>query len=98
MYIRVTVRKIFSRTPLKSMASKIFTGDMPEIMENILKNLNNEFYSLYSCALVSRHWCKMTIPILWQDPFSFEPNSLFIPKYFSSFDKPLGSNEKLILK
>ncbi|RIB24578.1 hypothetical protein C2G38_2168246 [Gigaspora rosea] len=31
------------------MASKIFIGDIPEIMEKILNNLNNEFDSLYSC-------------------------------------------------
>ncbi|KAF0457822.1 hypothetical protein F8M41_001105 [Gigaspora margarita] len=30
------------------MASKILMGDMPELMENILKHLNNEIYSLYS--------------------------------------------------
>ncbi|KAF0382461.1 hypothetical protein F8M41_011917 [Gigaspora margarita] len=36
------------------MASKIFMGDIPELMEIILNNLNNEIYSLYSCALVSR--------------------------------------------
>ncbi|KAF0562292.1 hypothetical protein F8M41_000065 [Gigaspora margarita] len=75
------------------MASKIFMGDM-SLLENILKNLNNDFYSLYSCAVVSRHWCKVSIPILWQDPFSFEPNSLFIFKYFSS----LGEDEKFVLK
>ncbi|KAF0557809.1 hypothetical protein F8M41_012266 [Gigaspora margarita] len=34
------------------MASKIFMGDMPELMENILNNVNDdEFYTLYSCAL-----------------------------------------------
>ncbi|KAF0561096.1 hypothetical protein F8M41_000121 [Gigaspora margarita] len=76
------------------MASKIFMGDMPELMENILNNLNNEIYSLYSCALVNRHCCKMSIPILWQDPFSFKQNSLFISTYFSS----LGEDEKLALK
>ncbi|CAG8510036.1 11347_t:CDS:1 [Cetraspora pellucida] len=76
------------------MASKIFMGDMPELMENILDNLKNEFYSLYSCALVSRHWCKISIPILWQDPFSLYKNSLFISKYFS----PFGEDEKFILK
>ncbi|KAF0492918.1 hypothetical protein F8M41_021515 [Gigaspora margarita] len=54
------------------MASKIFTGSMPELMEKILNNLhvNNEFNSLYSCTLVNRHWCKVSIPILWQNPFS----------------------------
>ncbi|KAF0547194.1 hypothetical protein F8M41_000765 [Gigaspora margarita] len=78
------------------MASKMFMGDMPELMENILNNLNNEIYSLYSCALVSRHWCKMSIPILWQNPFSFDHdhNSLFISQYFSSLDE----NERLVLK
>ncbi|KAF0542836.1 hypothetical protein F8M41_004307 [Gigaspora margarita] len=38
------------------MASKMLMGDMPELMENILKHLNNEIHSLYSCALVNRHW------------------------------------------
>ncbi|RIB20419.1 hypothetical protein C2G38_2244584 [Gigaspora rosea] len=68
---------------------------MPELMDNIVKNLNNETYSLYSCALVSRHWCKISIPILWQDPFSFSRRSpLFISNYFSS----LSEYEKIILK
>ncbi|RIB15373.1 hypothetical protein C2G38_2192493 [Gigaspora rosea] len=76
------------------MASKVLMGNMPELMENILKNLNNELDSLYSCALVSRHWCKMSIPILWQDPFSSKRKPLFIPIYFSSLDE----NEKFALK
>ncbi|KAF0483868.1 hypothetical protein F8M41_023195 [Gigaspora margarita] len=39
------------------MASKILTGDVPELMENILNNITEDFhYSLFSCALVSRHW------------------------------------------
>ncbi|KAF0557806.1 hypothetical protein F8M41_012262 [Gigaspora margarita] len=76
------------------MASKIFMGDMPELMENNLNNVNdNEFYSLYSCALVSRHWCKMSIPILWQNPFSHN-NPLFISQYLLSLDE----NEKSVLK
>ncbi|KAF0555470.1 hypothetical protein F8M41_017193 [Gigaspora margarita] len=33
------------------MASRIFMGNMPELMEDILNNLNNDIYSLYSCAL-----------------------------------------------
>ncbi|RIB25483.1 hypothetical protein C2G38_2241374 [Gigaspora rosea] len=69
------------------MTLKIFMGDMPELMENILINLKNELKSLYSCALVSRHWCKMSIPILWQNPFSFNKKPLFISEYFSSLDE-----------
>jgi len=67
---------------------------MPELLENFLNHLNNEIDSLYSCALVSRHLCKISIPILWQDPFSFDQNPLFISQYFSSLDE----NEKLGLK
>ncbi|KAF0555487.1 hypothetical protein F8M41_017210 [Gigaspora margarita] len=76
------------------MASKIFMGGMPELMENILINLDNELNFLYSCALVSRHWCKISIPILWKDPFSFQRSALFISSYFST----LGEDEKFGLK
>ncbi|KAF0511814.1 hypothetical protein F8M41_018178 [Gigaspora margarita] len=75
------------------MASKMLMGDMPELMEIILNNLNNEFYYLYSCALVNRHWCKMSIPILWQNPFLLVQTPLFISQYFSSLDE----NEKFVL-
>ncbi|CAG8446785.1 13328_t:CDS:1 [Cetraspora pellucida] len=67
---------------------------MPELMENILNHLNKDVYSLYSCALVSRHWCKISIPILWRDPFSFDEKSIFISNYFSSLDE----EEKYMLK
>ncbi|KAF0445718.1 hypothetical protein F8M41_003073 [Gigaspora margarita] len=76
------------------MASKIFMGDMPELMEKIFNNLNNEIYSLHSCALVSRHWCKMSIPMLWRNPFSFSKSSNFISNYISS----LKDNDKFNLK
>ncbi|KAF0479013.1 hypothetical protein F8M41_023921 [Gigaspora margarita] len=69
------------------MASKILKGDMTELMENILNNLNDDIYSLHSCTLVSRHWCKMSIPILWQEPFLFKTRPSFISNYFSSLDE-----------
>ncbi|KAF0541553.1 hypothetical protein F8M41_005324 [Gigaspora margarita] len=75
------------------MASKILMGDILELVENILNNLNNEIYSLHSCALVSRNWCKLSIPLLWQNPFSIDQSSSFISQYFSSLDE----NEKIIL-
>uniref|UniRef100_A0A8H3XHB9 F-box domain-containing protein n=1 Tax=Gigaspora margarita TaxID=4874 RepID=A0A8H3XHB9_GIGMA len=68
------------------MASKIFMGDMPELMENILNNLN-DIHSLHSCVLVSRFWSKMSIPILWSDPFSLGRKSSFIPIYLSSLNE-----------
>ncbi|CAG8441510.1 621_t:CDS:1 [Cetraspora pellucida] len=69
------------------MASKIILGNISELVENILNNLNNEIYSLYSCSLVNRLWCKASIPMLWQDPFSLVKNPNFISSYFSSFDE-----------
>ncbi|KAF0558045.1 hypothetical protein F8M41_011202 [Gigaspora margarita] len=86
------------------MASKIFAGDMPELMERILHNLDSEnsevdqvdhgITSLFSCTLVNRYWCKMSIPILWQNPFEIYETPTFIPAYFSS----LYESEKLLLK
>src|SRR6266536_2657278 len=50
--------------------SKIFSGDLPEITNFIIQYLRNDLKSLYSCILVNRHLCRITIPILWEDPFS----------------------------
>ncbi|RIB23724.1 hypothetical protein C2G38_2288482 [Gigaspora rosea] len=74
-------------------------GRHARINGKILNNLNNEIDSLYSCALVSRYWCKIAIPIRWKDPFSFDENYSIIPKYFSSFSedtlKECELNEKI---
>ncbi|KAF0488814.1 hypothetical protein F8M41_022179 [Gigaspora margarita] len=89
---------VLQRSIFFLMASKIFMGNMPELMEKILNNLDKEIHSLYSCALVSRHWCEMSIPIIWRNPFSdypFEPT--FISIYISSFEDP-EDDVKSILK
>ncbi|CAG8767638.1 18150_t:CDS:1, partial [Cetraspora pellucida] len=67
---------------------------MPELMDIILCNLDGDSNSLYSCALVNRHWCKISIPILWRDPFSFKQNPTYISKYLSYLD----DDDKLCLK
>ncbi|RIB23386.1 hypothetical protein C2G38_2171424 [Gigaspora rosea] len=80
------------------MASKIFMGNMLELMEKILNNLDKEIRSLYSCALVSRHWCEMSIPIIWRNPFSlYIVKPTFISIYISSFED-LEDDVKSILK
>ncbi|CAG8579839.1 14438_t:CDS:2 [Funneliformis caledonium] len=48
---------------------ELFSGVLPEITISIIQNLRNDFGSLYSCALVNRNLCRITIPILWEDPF-----------------------------
>ncbi|GBC22888.2 hypothetical protein GLOIN_2v1882251 [Rhizophagus irregularis DAOM 181602=DAOM 197198] len=50
--------------------SKIFSGDLPEITYYIIKNFQNDFSTLYSCILVNRLWCRLAIPLLWENPFS----------------------------
>jgi hypothetical protein len=50
--------------------SKIFSGDIPELTNEILQHFRNDFSTLYSCILVNRLFCRIAIPILWEDPFS----------------------------
>jgi hypothetical protein len=53
--------------------SKIILGDLPELIKNIIQYLLSDYKTLYSCILVNRLWCRVAIPLLWEDPFSF-PN------------------------
>src|ERR1044072_2194784 len=52
--------------------SKLFSGDLPEISTYIIQNLRNNFNTLYSLALVNRFWCRLAIPLLWEDPFAIK--------------------------
>src|SRR5438876_5882001 len=65
--------------------SKLFSGDLPEISSDIIKNLRNDFNTLYSLVLVNRFWCRLAIPLLWEDPFSIKyqkDSTHFIDTYF----------------
>ncbi|KAF0511804.1 hypothetical protein F8M41_018168 [Gigaspora margarita] len=70
----------------------MFIGDMPELMEIILNNLNNEFYSLYSCALVSRH-CKQCYKISALNLYEFY--SYYEPQFYHAFICIIKSQEQL---
>ena len=37
----------------------------------ILEELKYDSYSLYSCLLVNKNWCKIVIPILWKNPWKY---------------------------
>ncbi|CAB5205677.1 unnamed protein product [Rhizophagus irregularis] len=50
--------------------SKIFSGDLPELIEEIIQYFRKDLSTLYSCILVNRLWCRLAIPLLWEDPFS----------------------------
>ncbi|POG66417.1 hypothetical protein GLOIN_2v1482355 [Rhizophagus irregularis DAOM 181602=DAOM 197198] len=69
-------------------SSKVLDGDLPEITSFILRNLRNDIKSLHSCILVNRFWCRIAIPLLWENPFSInlnKTNSHFLDIYLSSF-------------
>src|SRR5688572_29753886 len=75
--------------------SKIFSGDLPEISSDIIQNLRNNFKTLYSLALVNRFWCRLAIPLLWEDPFSIKYRSFhFLDTYFLF----LSDNDKIKIK
>src|SRR3954451_18048481 len=40
-----------------------------DVLFLILKELQGYRGSLYSCLLVNRTWCEITVPILWKDPW-----------------------------
>ncbi|PKC63510.1 hypothetical protein RhiirA1_537711 [Rhizophagus irregularis] len=70
---------------------KIFSGVFPEIMEEIIRYLRNDFSTLHSCILVNRLWCRLTIPLLWEDPFSIATRNFhFIEIYLHE----LNNDEK----
>ncbi|PKY19118.1 hypothetical protein RhiirB3_432108 [Rhizophagus irregularis] len=68
--------------------SKIFSGDLPELINEIIQYFRNDFSTLYSCILINRIWCRLTIPILWENPFSIPTkNYQFIEMYLNEEDK-----------
>ncbi|GBB89776.1 hypothetical protein RclHR1_16590002 [Rhizophagus clarus] len=50
--------------------SKVFSEDILELTNEIIQYLRNDFSTLYSCILVNRSWCRLAIPLLWENPFS----------------------------
>ena len=80
---------------IQTMAcSKLFSGDSPELSTYIIQNLRKNVNTLYSLTLVNRFWCRLAIPLLWEDPFSikYQKNS-FLDTYFLF----LNDNDKKII-
>ncbi|RGB29628.1 hypothetical protein C1646_766391 [Rhizophagus diaphanus] len=63
--------------------SKISPGDIPEITSKIIQYLQNDYLALHSCIFVNRLWCRIAIPLLWEDPFS---NKVNLPKNHNIFE------------
>ncbi|CAB5181297.1 unnamed protein product [Rhizophagus irregularis] len=63
--------------------TKIFSGDFPEIISDIIQYFQYDSSTLYSCILVNRLWCRSAIPLLWENPFllQYPKNYRYIEVY-----------------
>uniref|UniRef100_U9T5P7 F-box domain-containing protein n=1 Tax=Rhizophagus irregularis (strain DAOM 181602 / DAOM 197198 / MUCL 43194) TaxID=747089 RepID=U9T5P7_RHIID len=61
--------------------SKIFSGDLPELIYEIIKYFQNDFSTLHSCILVNRLWCRLAIPLLWENHSQFLPEIITSLKF-----------------
>ncbi|RGB31960.1 hypothetical protein C1646_763491 [Rhizophagus diaphanus] len=67
--------------------SKLFSGDLPELTYEIIKYFQNDYSILHSCILVNRFWCRLSIPLLWENPFSIPTgNYNFIEIYLNNLN------------
>ncbi|CAB5181173.1 unnamed protein product [Rhizophagus irregularis] len=68
--------------------SKLLPGNLPELTNEIIQYLRNDYGTLHSCILVNRLWCRLAIPILWEDPFSMKhpKNYYFIEIYLHNIN------------
>ncbi|RIA84437.1 hypothetical protein C1645_832288 [Glomus cerebriforme] len=64
--------------------SKLFSGDLPELLNEIIQYFQNDYKTLYSCILVNRLLCRLIIPLLWEDPFTTAFNYHFIGIYLNN--------------
>ncbi|GBB87665.1 hypothetical protein RclHR1_14130006 [Rhizophagus clarus] len=68
--------------------SKIFSGYLPELTNEIIENFRYDYKTLHSCILVNRLWCCLAIPLLWEDPFSIPTESYnFIEIYLRNLSE-----------
>jgi hypothetical protein len=76
--------------------SKVLLGDLPELIKEIIQYFLHDYKALYSCILVNRLWCRLAIPLLWEDPFSF-PNSTKNYHFIEVYLYNLNDGDKLKL-
>ncbi|PKC69334.1 hypothetical protein RhiirA1_456145 [Rhizophagus irregularis] len=62
--------------------SKLFSGDLPELISEIIYYFHHDYKTLHSCILVNRLWCRLAIPLLWEDPFSIPTRNCNFIKFY----------------
>jgi hypothetical protein len=63
--------------------------DLPELINEVIQYFRYDYKTLHSCILVNRLWCRLTVPLLWEDPFSikFPKNYRFIEIYLNNLNE-----------
>jgi hypothetical protein len=62
--------------------------ELPELTNEIIQYFKKDFSTLHSCILVNRLWCRLAIPVLWEDPFSNpSKNNQFLEIYFHDLNE-----------
>ncbi|POG67151.1 hypothetical protein GLOIN_2v1779695 [Rhizophagus irregularis DAOM 181602=DAOM 197198] len=82
--------------------SKLFSGDLPELISEIIYYFHHDYKTLHSCILVNRLWCRLAIPLLKLNEYGiiydlFSSNTLFnYPRFIKclNIDKISFSVEK----
>jgi hypothetical protein len=70
--------------------SKIFSEGLPELTYEVIRHSWNDISTLHSCILVNRLWCRLAIPLLWENPFSIPTGNFnFIEIYLSNLNNNL---------
>ncbi|KAF0345979.1 f-box domain-containing protein [Gigaspora margarita] len=71
-----------------------------ECILKIFDNFKTDYKCLYSCLLVNRHWCRITVPLLWREPMNFLGDKRLIEVFLltlNSEEQSLLSPFKLLL-
>ncbi|RIA84427.1 hypothetical protein C1645_832272 [Glomus cerebriforme] len=64
--------------------SKLFSGDLPELLNEIIQYFKMIIKHLYSRILVNRSLCRLIVPLLWENPFTSALNYHFIRIYLNN--------------
>ncbi|GBB88136.1 hypothetical protein RclHR1_14670001 [Rhizophagus clarus] len=68
--------------------SKLFSGDLPELINEVIQYSRYDFKTLHSYILVNRLWCRLAIPLLWENPFKkVFNNHHFIENYLRNLNE-----------
>jgi hypothetical protein len=68
---------------------KVVSGDSTELIDEVIQHFRYDYKTLHSCILVNRLWCRLAVPLLWEDPFSikFPKNYHFIEIYLNNLNE-----------